>query len=146
MTAIAQATPSQLQWHQQHRARILRLGGTERSRKVVVREVVVEAVEEAEPEPVPEPVIFLVRGNYPVAPSGWKDIVREVCANHGFTLQQILGAQRQRRLCSARHEAFYRLSTETTMSLPEIGDAFGGRDHTTVLHGIRKHKARMERG
>jgi chromosomal replication initiator protein len=31
----------------------------------------------------------------------------------------------------------------TTMSLPEIGDAFGGRDHTTVLHAQRKVKELM---
>ena len=32
----------------------------------------------------------------------------------------------------------------TTMSLPEIGDAFGGRDHTTVLHAQRKVKELVE--
>ena len=32
----------------------------------------------------------------------------------------------------------------TTHSLPEIGDAFGGRDHTTVLHGCRRVKALRE--
>ena len=38
----------------------------------------------------------------------------------------------------------YRMKTETTMSLPKIGDRLGGKDHTTVLYGIRKHKAKME--
>jgi chromosomal replication initiator protein len=32
----------------------------------------------------------------------------------------------------------------TNHSLPEIGDAFGGRDHTTVLHGVRKIKELRE--
>jgi chromosomal replication initiator protein len=34
----------------------------------------------------------------------------------------------------------------TNHSLPEIGDAFGGRDHTTVLHAVRKIKELVESG
>lgn len=147
MTAIAQATPLQLQWHQQRRDRMRRLGGVERGepKAIAAQDERDEALERIWPEITPKP-IFLVDQDYPLAPSGWKDIVREVCAAHGFTLSEILGGRRSRPLCRARHEAFYRLSRETTMSLPQIGYRMGGKDHTTVINGIKKHKARMGQG
>jgi chromosomal replication initiator protein len=35
------------------------------------------------------------------------------------------------------------LKSMTSLSLPQIGRALGGRDHTTVMHGVRKHESRM---
>ena len=46
--------------------------------------------------------------------------------------------QRTRRVVRPRQIAMALAKELTSMSLPEIGDAFGGRDHTTVLHAQRK--------
>jgi len=73
----------------------------------------------------------------------WRRIAREVAAKHLVSMMDLLSPRRDREVVRARHEAFWRCKHETTMSLPEIGRRFGGRDHTTVLHGIRKHEERM---
>jgi len=74
----------------------------------------------------------------------WMEIIDQICAKHGLTKGELLSARRSRDLVVARHEAFYRMSKETAMSLPAIGRRMGGKDHTTVLWGIRRHKERME--
>lgn len=70
-------------------------------------------------------------------------IINEVCAKHRVSREEIMGRRREKMLVIARHEAFYRLSTETTMSLPHIGMRMGGKDHSTAINGIKKHKKRM---
>jgi hypothetical protein len=72
----------------------------------------------------------------------WKVIVHEVAKKHGVGFMEIVGAQRSRRIVAARHECCYRIAMETTMSLPMIGRRLGGRDHTTILHGLRMHAQR----
>lgn len=73
----------------------------------------------------------------------WLDILDEVCAKHGMTRAQVLSVRRAVPIVAARHEAMYRLSKETSMSLPAIGRRMGGKDHTTVLHAIRRHEAKI---
>lgn len=73
-----------------------------------------------------------------------QQIIRETCLKHGFTRGELFSARRARLLVAARHEAMFRLSKETNMSLPAIGRRLGGRDHSTVLHGIRKHAAKLK--
>lgn len=73
----------------------------------------------------------------------WKQIAIEVGKKHDVTLSELLSPQRGQRVVIARHECFWRCKKETNLSLPQIGRRFGGRDHTTVLHGIRKHEERM---
>lgn len=75
-------------------------------------------------------------------PFKWRHIVDEVCAKHNMSFEQLCGDSRKAPIIAARHEAFYRLSVELGMSLPKIGRRLGGKDHSTVLHGIRKHKLR----
>lgn len=77
------------------------------------------------------------------SPFEYKFIIDEVCAEHGFSYGEILGGQRNKKLVAARHKAFYRLSKETALSLPGIGRVMGGKDHTTVLHGIRQHARKL---
>lgn len=77
------------------------------------------------------------------SPFAWKAIVAEVCTKHGVSILDLASIRRSRGLPEARHEAMYRLRHETTMSLPEIGRKLGGRDHSTVLNGIRRHEERM---
>ena len=47
-------------------------------------------------------------------------------------------SSRCRRHCSARWAAMFLARKHTTMSYPQIGRYFGGRDHSTVIHGIRR--------
>lgn len=70
-------------------------------------------------------------------------IVDEVCAKHGLTYLEIIGDQRGKKIVAARHEAMYRLSKETTLSLLAIGRVMGGKDHTTVIHGISQYAKKL---
>lgn len=65
-------------------------------------------------------------------------IIKE-CANY-FSIgrDDLLGQSRSRPLVAARQIAMYLCRDLTPLSLPKIGDAFGGRDHTTVMHGVAK--------
>ncbi len=66
-------------------------------------------------------------------------ITKSVAVKHRLTVNDIKGPFRRKEIVEARHEAFYRLRTETTMSYPAIGRFLGGKDHTTVLNGVSKH-------
>jgi hypothetical protein len=112
---------------------------------------VAEAVLEA-PEATQQPVVIVVRqeqldeadDKVPLFPqTAWKTIIREVAAKHGVEIREMLSQRRGRPVVAARHEAVYRMRYETTMSLPQIGRRMGGRDHSTVLHGIRSHECRL---
>lgn len=72
----------------------------------------------------------------------WKEIALEVAAKHRVSLQEIKGPQRNHYIVLARHELFWRMAHETTLSLPAIGRKIGGRDHTTVIAGMRRHAER----
>jgi hypothetical protein len=71
-------------------------------------------------------------------------IILDTARKHGMTFKEITSRRRFRPIVAARHEAMWRCSHETTASLPAIGRAFGGYDHTTVLNAIRKHQERMD--
>lgn len=72
------------------------------------------------------------------------DIVEAVCEHFGVTDKEIQGRQRTKAIVLPRQVAMYLLREETQISLEEIGRAMGGRDHTTVLHGIRKIEGELE--
>ena len=61
----------------------------------------------------------------------------------GLSLEDLCGASRSRLLVTARQIAMYLCRELTDMSLPKIGQAFGGRDHTTVMHADRKIRSLM---
>jgi len=79
----------------------------------------------------------------PTALPHWKKIARVVASKHGLTFEDLMSRRRDRKSVAARFEAYYRIRNETTMSLPQIGMRFGGKDHTTVMHGIRRHTAKL---
>jgi chromosomal replication initiator protein len=58
--------------------------------------------------------------------------------------QEIKGRRRTREIVRPRQVAMYLARTETQASLPEIGGALGGRDHTTVLYGVQKIEGLLE--
>jgi len=59
----------------------------------------------------------------------------ELC---GVAIEQITGPSRRRNIVDARQIAMYVTRDMTDLSYPDIGRAFGGRDHTTVIHAVRK--------
>jgi chromosomal replication initiator protein len=61
----------------------------------------------------------------------------------GLTIDELCGASRSRVLVNARQIAMYLCRELTDLSLPKIGHAFGGRDHTTVMHADRKVRSHM---
>lgn len=83
---------------------------------------------------------------YQRSPISRQRILQEVSIKHGVSVIDIKSKRRSQDVVPARFEACYRLKNETTMSLPAIGRYLGGRDHTTILHAIRKHAARVKAG
>lgn len=65
-------------------------------------------------------------------------IMRETAAAYDVTMEDLIGPSRRRPLVVARQVAMYLHRELTDLSLPRIGEIFGGRDHTTVLHAQRK--------
>ena len=61
----------------------------------------------------------------------------------GVTIEDLTGSSRTRVLVSARQIAMYLCRELTELSLPKIGQSFGGRDHTTVMHAERKIRSLM---
>lgn len=86
----------------------------------------------------------LVKSIIELTKPAWAQIAIEVCQKHGVSMVDIVSPRRDVPAVLARHETMYRLKTETTMSLQQIGKRLGDRDHTTVYHGIWKHKQRMD--
>lgn len=65
-------------------------------------------------------------------------ILRSVAKKHRLKVEDIIGPRKTQDICLARFEAAWRMRTRTDMSLPAIGRKLGGRDHSTVLHAIRR--------
>ena len=70
-------------------------------------------------------------------------IMGQTAAYFGLSIEDLCGASRSRVLVTARHIAMYLCRELTDMSLPKIGQQFGGRDHTTVINADRKIRSLM---
>jgi chromosomal replication initiator protein len=70
-------------------------------------------------------------------------IIAEAATFFSIPREDLLGPSRSRPLVLARQVAMYLCRELTPLSLPAIGQAFGGRDHTTVLHADRKIRVNM---
>lgn len=70
-------------------------------------------------------------------------IMAQTAAYSEFSIEDLCGPNRTRNLVLARQIAMYLCRELTPMSLPQIGDQFGGRDHTTVIHANKKIKTLM---
>lgn len=75
---------------------------------------------------------------------GVDNIQRTVAEYYKIKLSDLLSKRRSRSVARPRQVAMSLAKELTNHSLPEIGDAFGGRDHTTVLHACRKVKSLQE--
>lgn len=67
------------------------------------------------------------------------DLIQDVVANYyNLSVQELKSQRRTRNVAYPRQIAMYLSRKLTDMSLPKIGDEFGGRDHTTVIHAYEK--------
>ena len=71
-------------------------------------------------------------------------IMTETATYFGLTLDELCSPNRTRQLVTARQIAMYLTRELTDLSLPKIGQAFGGRDHTTVMHANSKISGLMK--
>ncbi len=67
-----------------------------------------------------------------------EDIINSVCLFYNIKPTQLKGPKRDASLVKARQIAMYLLTKELGITLVEVGNILGGRDHTTVMHGVRK--------
>ena len=70
-------------------------------------------------------------------------IMAQTAQYFGLTIEDLCGSSRSRVLVTARQIAMYLCRELTELSLPKIGQQFGGRDHTTVMHADRKIRQLM---
>lgn len=74
-------------------------------------------------------------------PSDW---LRDRCKEIGVEYKDIIGHKRARAVSIPRQRLMYEVHKQfPDLSFPQVGRMFGGRDHTTILHGVRVHKERM---
>ena len=101
--------------------------------------------------------LSVYRGLVPMRPTHptRAEIKAMVAAKHGLTVAELempndVPGARLRYRAYARHEAMWAMRQVTfadgtpRSSLPQIGQSLGGRDHTSALHGIRAHQARLD--
>jgi chromosomal replication initiator protein len=72
-------------------------------------------------------------------------VVDVVAASFGITPEKLLGRDRSRAAALPRQVVMYLLRQEANVSLPQIGEAMGGRDHTTVMYACEKVADMIER-
>lgn len=72
------------------------------------------------------------------------EIVRRVAEAFGISVESMLGRDRSRQVALPRQIAMYLMREEANISLPQIGEALGGRDHTTVMYGCEKVAEMLE--
>lgn len=72
-------------------------------------------------------------------------IQKVICDHYGLHLEDMTGKKRTRNIAFPRQIAMFMTRDLTDMSLPKIGDAFGGRDHTTVIHACERVNGEINR-
>jgi chromosomal replication initiator protein len=70
-------------------------------------------------------------------------VIAQTAAYFGLSIEDLCGSSRSRVLVTARQIAMYLCRELTDLSLPKIGQQFGGRDHTTVMHANKKIAGQM---
>lgn len=65
-------------------------------------------------------------------------LIKEMCAAYGYSYDEICSQRKNRPLALARQKMMWVVKQLTLFSYPEIGRKFGGRDHTTAIHAIKK--------
>lgn len=94
-------------------------------------------------EALNQPEVSFHREWYPVTRVTMRELAEQVCVKHGITVAELKGERKLKRLIPARYE-FMALAYELPhTSYPMIGRFLGGRDHTTVRHGVMAHWKRV---
>lgn len=101
----------------------------------------IKRLESVKRKPKPEPMLTLGERAARVAMG---KIAAEIAEKHGVTVERMRSQDRRQVFMPARFEA-WTLCSEAGFSTPIIGRFFGGRDHTSILHGIGKHKAQINK-
>ena len=73
------------------------------------------------------------------------EVVRSVADAFGVPIERMLGRDRSQEVALPRQIAMYLLREESHISLPQIGQVLGGRDHTTIMYGCEKINDLIER-
>jgi len=71
------------------------------------------------------------------------DLIKEVCAFYDIKPLQIKSAKRSAYLVKARQICMYLLKNDLRLTFTEIGNLLGGRDHTTIMHGVEKIEKKL---
>ncbi len=71
-------------------------------------------------------------------------IKQEVAERYGLTVEELEGPSRRKDIAHARQVAIYLARELTSSSFPALGAAFGGRDHSTIMHAYQKLQEEME--
>jgi hypothetical protein len=111
---------------------------TKKESKIIERAKTIPLVTHRNPQPYTGPVEPpLIDGDcrWPVT---IRDICRASCRHYDVNLLDFVSNRRHAKLVRARQVAMYIARTHTTRSYPEMGRIMGGRDHTTILFGVRK--------
>lgn len=72
-----------------------------------------------------------------------KDIISCICDHFSVTRKSLVSASRKKALVVPRHILMYLLRSELNLPYEEIGKLLGGRDHTTIIHGVEKVNLQM---
>ena len=72
-------------------------------------------------------------------------VIDHVARYHNITVEQLKGKKKDAPIVKPRQQAMYLIRDLTNLSLPEIGNALGGKNHTTVLHSIKKVEDEMKK-
>lgn len=89
-------------------------------------------------------LLSLWKGAVPreVQPRSMREILLDVAALSGVSVQDLKSQKRCRDVVIPRQQAMAEMYATGRCSMPMIGSFLGGRDHTTILHGIRAHRKR----
>ncbi len=71
-------------------------------------------------------------------------VISVVAKYFDYRNKDLTGKSRKADLVAARHVAMYLLREELGLQLAKVGELMGGRDHTTVMHGVEKIKGEVE--
>lgn len=97
-----------------------------------------QAVEDTKPKPRPVPPVDLAAvADVMAGETEWRRGIRRIAEAHGITVADLKGECRARHMVAARRSAAAYLRSRG-WTTPQIGKCLGGRDHTTILHLLRR--------
>lgn len=88
-------------------------------------------------------ILSLWKGALPVRYT-MASILDQIAEQYGVSVADLRGPDRTKAISTARQHAMWLMAQQPHLSLPQIGRYLNGRDHTTILHGIRQHQARLD--